>query len=148
MFRKMNRRDEKGFTLIELMIVIAIIGILAAIAIPQFSAYRNRAYNAAALSDLKNAITAQEAYFVDWQAYAPAKVVTYADAPAAYVLTDKYGVKLTTNSGKTGGVTLTITHGSVTHYTMNAVNDLAAADSRNTYSIDSNNGQIVTSTPP
>ncbi len=47
MFTKMMRKNE-GFTLIELMIVIAIIGILAAIAIPQFSAYRTRSYNAAA----------------------------------------------------------------------------------------------------
>jgi len=64
-----KKRDERGFTLIELMIVIAIIGILAAIAIPQFSSYRKRAYNSAAESDLKNAATAEEAYFVDNQTY-------------------------------------------------------------------------------
>ena len=67
---KLPTRNEKGFTLIELMIVIAIIGILAAIAIPQFSAYRQRSYNSGAQADLRNAATAQEAYFVDYSSYA------------------------------------------------------------------------------
>jgi prepilin-type N-terminal cleavage/methylation domain-containing protein len=62
-------RKNEGFTLIELMIVIAIIGILAAIAIPQFSAYRTRSYNSAAEADIRNAATAQEAYYVDNQSY-------------------------------------------------------------------------------
>ncbi len=47
------------------MLFIAIIGILAAIAIPQFSAYRTRSYNSAAQADLRNAATAQEAYYID-----------------------------------------------------------------------------------
>lgn len=62
-------RSKKGFTLIELLIVVAIIGILAAIAIPQFSAYRAKAYNSAAQSDLKNSKTALEAFFADNQKY-------------------------------------------------------------------------------
>ncbi|MFH0786992.1 MAG: prepilin-type N-terminal cleavage/methylation domain-containing protein [Pseudomonadota bacterium] len=69
MLAKFIKKDESGFTLIELMIVIAIIGILAAIAIPQFSAYRTRSYNSAAQADLRNAATAQEAYYVDAQTY-------------------------------------------------------------------------------
>jgi len=71
MFTKILKKSQKGFTLIELMIVIAIIGILAAIAIPQFSAYRVRAFNAAALSDLRNFKTTMEADYADNQAYQP-----------------------------------------------------------------------------
>jgi type IV pilus assembly protein PilA len=58
-----------GFTLVELLIVVAIIGILAAIAIPMFSNYRGKAYNSAALSDIKNAKSSLEAFFSDNQMY-------------------------------------------------------------------------------
>ena len=62
-------RDTEGFTLIELLIVVVIIGILAAIAIPQFSSTKEKAFDAAAKSDLRNIMTAQEAYFADNQEY-------------------------------------------------------------------------------
>jgi len=60
---------DKGFTLIELLIVVAIIGILAAIAIPQFSAYRAKAYNSAALTDMKNFKTSMESYYSEYKVY-------------------------------------------------------------------------------
>src|ERR1044072_3587517 len=63
---KVKRKKQKGFTLI---VVVAIIGILAAIAIPQFAAYRQRGYRSQLTADVRNAATGQEAYFVDHQTY-------------------------------------------------------------------------------
>jgi type IV pilus assembly protein PilA len=63
MLQKMTRTNEKGFTLIELMIVIAIIGILAAIAIPNFIAYRNKAFCSSAESDANSVAGALANYF-------------------------------------------------------------------------------------
>ena len=60
---------RKGFTLIELLIVVVIIGILAAIAIPKFASTKDKAYYTAMKSDLRNLVTAEEAFFADSTAY-------------------------------------------------------------------------------
>ena len=60
---------DAGFTLIELLIVVAIIAILAAIAIPQFSLYRQKGYNAASVSDLRSAKSVLESYLTETQHY-------------------------------------------------------------------------------
>lgn len=62
-------RTTQGFTLVELLVVVAIIGILIAIAIPQFSAYRIRGFNSAALADIRNGMTTMAGFFTDWRVY-------------------------------------------------------------------------------
>ncbi len=61
--------QQQGFTLLELLVVVAIVGILAAIGIPQYSEYKKRAFDSVALADLRNAALAEEAYFLDQEEY-------------------------------------------------------------------------------
>lgn len=61
--------QESGFTLIELLTTVAIIGVLSAIAIPQYSTYRGKAFDATAEHVLRMTATAEEVYYIDHSSY-------------------------------------------------------------------------------
>jgi prepilin-type N-terminal cleavage/methylation domain-containing protein len=114
MLLKMTRTNEKGFTLIELMIVIAIIGILAAIAIPNFISYRNKAFCSAAESDADGISAAVADYFAV-PSHTATPTLAQLNAGAGYRLS---GAGASINTGTITGanpnanITISVTDGS------------------------------------
>ncbi|MDB4907665.1 MAG: putative pilin [Gemmatimonadetes bacterium] len=115
-------RTRKGFTLIELLIVVVIIGILAAIAIPKFANTKSKAYITAMKSDLRNLVTAEEAFFSDSAKYSTSttalnfKQSTGVNAPTIVTGSGFWTATVSHSqlSGKTCGIGVNTTNPTVT----------------------------------
>ena len=97
-----TRERQRGFTLLELLVVVAIIGILAAIAISTYDAYRRRAYEGVAMSYMRNWVAAQELYLEKHGHYADADEQLQDDLHVLFVPNDvPYNFHIDSGSSRT-----------------------------------------------
>lgn len=92
-----NNKGTHGFTLLELLVSLSIVGILSAIAIPEYRAYQRRAFDIRALGDLRTVALAEEAYFMNSEKYINCQNSTCADLPGVAKLSQ--GVTLSVSAG-------------------------------------------------
>jgi type IV pilus assembly protein PilE len=100
-------RLDRGFTLLELMIVVVVVAVLAAIALPSCSAHLRKSARAEAQSFLTNAATSQQQFLIDRRSYAGSLASLKATPPAD--LTGKYNFALATTAGPPPTFTFTAT---------------------------------------
>ena len=88
--KKLNKMGQRGFTLIELMIVVAIIGILAAVAIPKFAEMLRKSKEGATKGSLTNMRSALTIYISDNEGYTPLSESAYTEAVLRTAMCPKY----------------------------------------------------------
>jgi prepilin-type N-terminal cleavage/methylation domain-containing protein len=109
--------SRQGFTLIELLIVVVIIGLLAAIAIPKFANTKAKAYVASMKADLRNLVTAEEAYFADSVKYSTSIACTTPPTGGSVSFCTTKGNTLGGPTLVGGGWNATMTNGNITTVT-------------------------------